>query len=748
MNTADKRQYNLRSKLVAAVAMLLISCIMMVSATYAWFTLSTAPEVQGITTTVGANGNLEIALSPYSGNAEDVTSAMGDANLEWEKKNITWGNLINLSDPIYGLDKIALLPARLNAADTGSAGFQVNTTSPLSTPTYGADGRPQALNANTAIGSKIASVDASGTATPATDFVANAYKGIRAIGTSASMTEWEMTFNAALSDMAAAISNARTYARASLEDNGGSLTGMAIQHGLVDGEDNGNYKSYVAGLRDVMDDLQAANDALIDGIKAGLLAEAASSASTTEKYNAAVAAITDGATIDEIRASAYGQNHMTADENLLAAITKCAAIGSAISAADAKLTPLESDDTVTWAEISAVLTPLMDTSKIKINGIIFGEFMALGTTGIGNNVLKNGLNITMIAGSGLYADFGAVIGNIEASVMVPEFTYGDDELGGWEAFMETDSETVAGGHMPAARTTVAGYGVLDGGSTGATNVINVPYAYIVDFMFRTNASGSSLMLQTSGAQRVYEDSVSSATQGSGSTMTFAVTEALDAEATLNLMNSIRVVFMSTDNQTIYGIAKLDTAIYDAMGTDKLAALTEIEADLYLYNYSFDKGVLTFGSKIAEDSATLCGLAANTATKVSALVYLDGDQVTNADVANGVTSMTGAMNLQFASSAELVPMENTALKNMEGAGEYKATIKYGDQVIKSTTVTAGANYSYNASEMLAGWTDVNVVVTMGGTVVDGAWDASNKTININNVSGEIVVTVTGTAPAGT
>ena len=48
----SKRQKDLKSKLMAAICMLLVSSIMMVSTTYAWFTLSTAPEVTGINTAV------------------------------------------------------------------------------------------------------------------------------------------------------------------------------------------------------------------------------------------------------------------------------------------------------------------------------------------------------------------------------------------------------------------------------------------------------------------------------------------------------------------------------------------------------------------------------------------------------------------------------------------------------------------------------------------------------------------------
>ena len=70
--TVDKRQKDIQKKLSAAILMLLVSSIMMVSSTYAWFTLSTAPEVKGIQATIGGNGNLEIALG-YSEYDEDGT---------------------------------------------------------------------------------------------------------------------------------------------------------------------------------------------------------------------------------------------------------------------------------------------------------------------------------------------------------------------------------------------------------------------------------------------------------------------------------------------------------------------------------------------------------------------------------------------------------------------------------------------------------------------------------------------------
>ena len=62
MGKSQKSYVSIKSKLMAAVAMLLVASFMVVSSTYAWFTLSTAPEITGVKTSVGANGNLEIAL--------------------------------------------------------------------------------------------------------------------------------------------------------------------------------------------------------------------------------------------------------------------------------------------------------------------------------------------------------------------------------------------------------------------------------------------------------------------------------------------------------------------------------------------------------------------------------------------------------------------------------------------------------------------------------------------------------------
>ena len=163
----------IRNKLMAAVSMLLVSTIMMVSTTYAWFTLSTAPEVKNISTTVAGNGSLEIALMPTSGSFADIsksgnsgTNAGGTAALTLA--NTSWGNLITLSDgdsDPYGLNKVTLNPASLNKDDL---------TKPLAVAEYGYDGRINRLASD--------NISAKAYGETSNQFDASSVYGVRAIG--------------------------------------------------------------------------------------------------------------------------------------------------------------------------------------------------------------------------------------------------------------------------------------------------------------------------------------------------------------------------------------------------------------------------------------------------------------------------------------------------------------------------------------------------------------------------------------
>lgn len=127
----------MKEKLFGAALMFIISALMMSSATFAWITLSSSPQVMSIDTTVAANGNLEIALSKPDGSAPGKSAAGDSSAAEGTpvtRANLTWGNLINLTDPSYGLSNVVLRPAALR----GNSGL---LSSPLWGVGYGADGR-------------------------------------------------------------------------------------------------------------------------------------------------------------------------------------------------------------------------------------------------------------------------------------------------------------------------------------------------------------------------------------------------------------------------------------------------------------------------------------------------------------------------------------------------------------------------------------------------------------------------------
>lgn len=118
--------------------MLLIAVVMMSTASYAWFTISTNPEITNIATTVQVNGNLEIALEDGDDSTTPADSAIGDAG-----KNITWGNLVDLAAFTFAAD--GMLPASF--ASDGK-----DTTDPdgnIYYPANGLDGRIVELTAAT-----------------------------------------------------------------------------------------------------------------------------------------------------------------------------------------------------------------------------------------------------------------------------------------------------------------------------------------------------------------------------------------------------------------------------------------------------------------------------------------------------------------------------------------------------------------------------------------------------------------------
>lgn len=658
----------IRNKLTAAIAMLLVSSIMMVSSTYAWFTLSTAPEVTGITTSVGANGNLEMALltTETFANMGSIGSAVGSSSAAQEvnKANITWGNLVDLSTG-YGLNDIALMPAALNATYTAGEGDTqtltgVNVTNPLKTAEYGADGRV----ANVDITTVSAVLSGSAFAYGETQTY-----GVRAIGTTSNLSAREIALRNAKSAVNTTASAAKTATKNAIVSNLGVLLVFATATTAPTSYTAEQLTSFRAIANGVVADLTT----LENGYKNAAIAYAAANTSTDEAFAAAKATI-EAKSLADLATGDYGLGSL---------VTSMTALASAKADAVAAQSTLTNAATTDVANIEAAVKKLIGDTYEQPEG-------------------SDG--IVVYFSKGAVGELGNQVGSFELA-----------SIGGiGTAYAGASSVTT--GSFASVVNAVSGLKINDSGST--TSNITDTYGYIIDFAFRTNASGSNLQLQTSAVNRVYTDQTNAdlATQGSGSTVTYAYASGMTTEQVNKLLSAVKLVFLNTSSGTVYATAGL---------TDIVVGTTEATANVKLSNQAADANV-----------GTITALEQNVATAISVLVYLDGNLVDNSAVINAQNSGMLNLNLQFSSSAELIPMQNTALEQMTaytvsfnangGFGFMSNVRASGTYTVPATSNFTREGYEFKGWATTAEGAAVTSVELTANTTLYAVWEAKTQT----------------------
>lgn len=649
----SKRQKDMKSKLMAAICMLLVSSIMMVSTTYAWFTLSTAPEVTGITTAVGANGNLEMALLPTNQDLtklDDATNGIKSgtgtsmSTVNKSVANVTWGNLVDLSDnATYGLDLITLNPAKLNETD-GVVG-----ANPLFYPVYGADGRVTELSdkVNTGVYAKDAFYSPEAGVTS---------YGVRAVGTSSSMDARYLAYRSALQSAVNYGNKAKTAAGKSLSDNTDTLANIAIAK--INGNHTYTYAEVVAlqkaaqGLRDAVTSIEQAMRNYLVVYKI---------ADKDADYEAVRTAIMDpDKSLSDLKTEAtyWNDSFNPAYEKLYGtdgSSGTAKTIDDAVTQIATELEGKSESSSFDETKVDGILKSLVDTDKMTLGGKTASQFKGengeLDVDAVSDvfGSLTTCLQIVAPSDSGAYADIADFVGDYSISTTVSKVSIsaGGSSFNLKNVQAEIHAKCAEGENVPYLSELNEGKGTFQtSDSAEVTSAITDYYGYIIDLAFRTNAANSHLQLQTEAANRIYSDSTNSEIMGNGSSMTFTSQDTnFGADKVSALMNHLRIVFFETSTGTILGEARLDTA----NGEPSESTVT---APLKMWN----SGESAFAS-----SAAITALNQNEAKAVSVLVYLDGESITNADVANAYASMTGTMNLQFSSDADLVPMEYSDLK---------------------------------------------------------------------------------------
>ena len=724
---------------VAAVALLLVISITMVTTTtFAWVVLSRSPEVTGVTTNIASNGNLEIALVgpkgdvPFESRVGDSFAAEGQSIAA---ANLTWGNMINLNDPAYGLENLVLRPAQLNTTAL--------LTSPLYGAQYGPDGRITQLTSDFAYASWTAPNDD----LPDGGFVVSDQFGVRAISSTTSNTDgpariYENLWKKAETDNLTAVT---TYQN--LAANQGYMSSLATMMGLYMTARMNSDESLsnptcniedIKNLRDMYAVFLTAFDQEAEAM-ASLLNVAVFLAHGKDTYASYLytaehiyASTSESFKIGDLTVTITGLNQFKKDRNTIATDVEALSVlvesGSSLKWKDSGINDIV-NNLVNVGTCTVDGTPINNIGASNAIGYLSGTHEARITNGIlyrfeertggridvkglkisatvkragmtvpgtvtanvktsapvGYNLFTNDLTAVKAMNTGQYVGgtlvaqdtFGLAVdfwvrtnafghfltleGNVltkEEEVRATGKTAGGEEV---ELFTLTRTSTDENGESLSVSYDLYKLITEDGDGNEVTTWYNADTH--ATFALEEGEAPTAKMeivvtvIGYEGSNRVWNGensamlSTDSTTQGNGSCYVYYADTPEDQARSLELLDSMKVAFVSQTGEKL-ATASMDTEHFFAENGKVIVPLVLDPGD------SLEADEDAAGNKIYAISA----LEQNTATRITAIVYLDGTKLTNDDVL-AAADIQGQLNIQFgAYKADLANMDNEELMN--------------------------------------------------------------------------------------
>ncbi len=696
-------------KLMGAIAMLLVASIMMSATSYAWFVLSTAPEVTDLTTTAGANGALEIAIpgTKVSENGmkepAEPTSITGASSLPTVESNKYWGNMIDVATS-YGLENLVLYPSRLNLSQTITN--TVERSAPLNVPTYGTDGR---ISSTTPVGKSV--YDAAGRVYKDSDDYGVHLLGFFEENESADQNK-QVTYQRQdiIELMADNIDTARTEMKADLtnllETHSQDILQLLYEMRFRS-SDMGPFQldavSENSGeaMNELIQGLGKITNKALDTMRYAFMASAAADTTNypdTEEGRAALGKLYKGLSTmstDDIKSIAEKNGYTAVTESLDAVYGAVNSVNEAnrlytsqpdlLSTAmvlfnlgnlelggqsalsvygvlDKMMGESKTSEMYVWAGESisnaspfAALAKILGDYAVNIQADLTSDFLR---TKSGKVILREEMDEETGKKTIYYAmneefdettdpdqamEYGAaydlMFGTFDGVYKIQMNVGGEETKEGFSPSTQT-------GTLKTVYNTVGTYQA--GGQFTVSEIVTelkTAYGYTVDFAIRASKAGD-LLLQQDAVDRVNNASEGSTTMGSGSMIQLTET-ADDIDDLSGLLKSLNIVFYNTRTGQIYCMATVDSTSIRTTGG-------KVQAPLELHNVNIsDMGVITPGNRVDR----ILQMVEDETYYISALVYVNGDTIQGSYVsAQNGTSMTGCLNIQFASSAELRPMD--------------------------------------------------------------------------------------------
>lgn len=612
MCAAEKR------KLLITVCSLLLCFTTLVSVSFAWIALSRAPEITGIETTVGANGSLEIALLneiTYS-DPSLIRTTVGDSQVaqDAEKSNLSWGNVIDLSDEGYGLGQVSMLPSSLNVMDSED-NRDIVKSSMLSTVEFGSDGRAGNVDLETI--SAVFSED------KFTYYLENQSYGVRGIGTTPAISPQQHALTNAKSMVSTYTSAASEITEAAWSAHGGELLDIFLRRYLWNS--NEFEKMDAAALHDMTLKVYRAYSYFDAALRQVMIGYAASVMDDMEQFR-------------ELRETVENTGVPLPDVLETLPISIPSEVVERIRAVDEGKKELQAavlafDDLrgsrFSWEQISPMMNVLINGNRAFLGEHKLSSAKAYMSA-------KDAAVLTLPPGSGRLAEAADYCGNYSIifdyseAFVVEVITVSAEKTPCLQQMMEILQQWEPAGQKSAV----------------SSAELEDIYGFAIDMAFRSN-SDTQLLLQTEAVARVNGEKQALQTSGNGSSICLNA-EQFSEERIVNLMDAMRIGFLDNQNNLL-AIAKMNTSNYTKT-KDGISAL------LYLYEYDVDDGIVTIGKR--REDGVITELTDGCASVVTTVVWLDGDYVDNSMATIRGQSVQGILNLQFASSIDLKPAQLT------------------------------------------------------------------------------------------